>query len=110
MINVVGPYFTTKKDDIMKKEDLLYLKSIDNDIAQAHMWASYWMMLATHPEADDRNLRHGDGHRFSTAAKAIDAMKTSVSHLHRAQEFIDLKKKLIWEQEKEKLMANKGEY
>ena len=79
----------------MKKEDLLYLKSIDSDIAQAHMWASYWMMLATNPAIDDRDLSSMNDHE-----KAIDAMKTSANHIQRAQELIDLKKNLIWEQEK----------
>jgi hypothetical protein len=80
--------------------DKLILKSIDNDIELARLYAQYWIAEATTGVCLNRRLYHGfEGPEYTNEEKVAESMETAKRHIERMAALIDQKKSILYKED-----------
>lgn len=78
----------------------LILKTIDDDIELAKIFAHYWMSMATTGACKNQRIYKGtEGPEFTDDEKVSSAMETASRHIERMSALIEKKRTLLYADE-----------
>lgn len=79
-----------------------YLKTVDDDIRMAELYAKYWIAMATTGVGRKRSISHGTvGPELTDEEKDADCMSTAYRHIRNTYELIERKKEMLCDELKD---------